>query len=86
MVHIKTHHYNNGLNKPYSHSTIHHIYRCSNGAFTMKDARKYISNHSQYGIRGYLFENLIKNGSVIWFTETDFEAEWKYPDRGPCNA
>lgn len=26
------------------------------------------------------------NGSVIWFTETDFEAEWKYPDRRPCNA
>lgn len=45
-----------------------------------------ISDYSQYGIRGYLFENLIKNGSAIWFTETDFEAEWKYPDRGPCNA
>lgn len=85
MVHIKTQHYNDGLNKPYSLATMHHIYRCSNGAFTMKDARKYISNHSQYGIRGYLFENLIKNGSAIWFTETDFEAEWKYPDRGPCN-
>lgn len=86
MVHIKTQHYNDGLNNPYSHATMHHIYRCSNGAFTMKDARKYISDHSQYGNRGYLFEKLIKNGSVIWFTETDFEAEWKYPDRGPCNA
>lgn len=51
-----------------------------------KEARKYISDHSQYGIRGYLFENLMKNGSAIWFTETDIEAECKYPDRGPCNA
>lgn len=37
----------------------------------------------------YLFTDemkLIKNGSVIWFTETDFEAEWKYPNGGPCNA
>lgn len=86
MVHIKAQHCNNGLNKPYSHATMHHIYRCSNGAFTMKDARKYISDHSQYGIRGYLFENLIKNGSVIWFTGTDFEAEWKYPYGGSYNA
>lgn len=41
MVHIKTQHYNNGLNKPYSHATMHYIYKCPNGAFTMKDARKY---------------------------------------------
>lgn len=37
-------------------------------------------------IRGYLFENLKNNGSVIWFTETDFEAEHKYPEKVPCNA
>lgn len=86
MVHIRTQHYNNGLNKPYSHSTMHYIYKCFNGAFTMKDARKYISEHSNYGIRGYLFENLKENGYVIWFTEPDFVAEYKYPDRGPCNA
>ena len=86
MVHIKTQHCNDGLNKPYSEATLHHIYRHFNGAYTMKDARKYISEHAQYGIRGYLFENLIKKGSVIWFTETDFEAEYKYTDRGPANA
>lgn len=86
MVHIRTQHYNNGLNKPYSNATMHHIYKCPNGAFTVKDARKYISEHSQYGIRGYLFENLKENGSVIWFTKTDVEAEYKYPDRMPCNA
>lgn len=55
MVHIKTQHYNNGLNKPYSHATMRHIYKCDNGTFTIKDARKYISEHSIYGIRGYLF-------------------------------
>jgi hypothetical protein len=27
-----------------------------------------------------------ENGSVIWFTKTDFEAEFKYPDTRPCNA
>lgn len=86
MIHIKIQHYNNGLNKHYSHATMHHIYKRSNGAFTMKDDRKYNSDHSQYGIRGYLFENLIKNGSAIWFTETDFEAERKYPDGWPCNV
>lgn len=47
---------------------------------------KYISEHSLYGIRGYLFENLKNNGSVIWFTKTDIEAECKYPDTRPCNA
>lgn len=57
----------------------------NNGAFTMKDARKYISEHSQYGIRGYLFEKLKNNSSVIWFTETDYEAECKYPDTRNCN-
>lgn len=86
MVHIKTQHYNNGLNKPYSHATMHHIYKQPNGAYTMKDARKYISEHSIYGIRGYLFEKLKNNGSVIWFTKTDVEAECKYPDRVSCNA
>lgn len=50
--------------------------------FTIKDARKYISEHSPYGFRGYLFEKLKNNGSVIWFTNTDLEAECKYPDRG----
>lgn len=65
---------------------MHYIYKCFNGVFTMKDARKYISEHSQYGIRGYLFDNLKENGSVIWFTKTDFEAEFKYPDTRPCNA
>ena len=86
MVHIRTQHYNNGLNKSYSNATMHYIYRCFNGDFTMKDARKYIREHSQYGIRGYLFENLKNNGSVIWFTKTDIEAECKYPERVPCNA
>lgn len=86
MVHIKTQHYNNGLNKPYSHATMHYIYKCSNGTFTMKDARKYISEHSQYGIRGYLFEQLKEKCSVIWFTNPDVEAEYKYPDSVPCNA
>lgn len=33
-----------------------------------------------------MFENLKNNGSVIWFTETDFEAEYKYPDTRTCNA
>lgn len=46
---------------------------------------KYISEHSLYGIRGYLFEKLKENGYVIWFTKTDVEAECKYPDRVPCN-
>lgn len=86
MVHIKTQHYNDGFNEPYSEATMHHIYRHSNGAYTMKDARKYISEHAQYGIRGYLFENLMKNGSTIWFTETDVEAECNYHDRGHCDA
>ena len=27
-----------------------------------------------------------KNGSVIWFTETDLEAECKYHDTRHCNA
>ena len=85
MVHIRTQHYNNGLNKPYSNATMHHIYKDSNGAFTMKDARKYISEHSNYGIRGYLFDNLKNNGYVTWFTKTDFEAEYKYTDTGTCN-
>lgn len=85
MVHIKTQHYDNGLNKPYSHATMRHIYKCSNGAFTMKDARKYISEHSSYGIRGYLFDELVKNGSTIWFTKTDFDVECKYPDKWACN-
>lgn len=85
MVNITTQHYNNGLNKPYSHSTMHHIYKCPNGAFTMKDARKYISEHSPYGIRGYLFEKLKEKVSVIWFTETDVEAEYKYPYSVACN-
>lgn len=85
MVHIRTQHYNNGLNKPYSNATVHHIYKHHNGAFTMKDARKYISEHSLYGIRGYLFENLKNNGFVIWFTHTDFEADYKYPETGACN-
>lgn len=31
--------------------------------------------HSQYCIRGY----------VVWFTKTDVEAEYKYPDRVTCN-
>jgi hypothetical protein len=48
MVHIKTQHYNNGLNKPYSHATMHHIYKCDNGTFTMKEARKYISEHKYH--------------------------------------
>lgn len=86
MVHIKTQHYNNGLNNPYSHATMHYIYKCDNGTFTMKDARKYISEHSQYGIRGYLFEQLKEKSSVIWFTKQDYEAEYKYPDRVSCNA
>jgi len=86
MVHIRTQHYNNGLNKSYSHATMHRMYKHPNGAFTMKDARKYISEHSQYGIRGYLFENLKNNCSVIWFTETDFKAECKYPYTRHCNA
>ena len=86
MVYTRTQHCNNGLNKPYSRATMHHIYKHSNGAFTMKDARKYIREHSTYGIRGYLFENLKENGYVIWFTKTDFEAEYKYPDGVPCNV
>jgi hypothetical protein len=86
MVYIKTQHYNNGLNKPYSNATMHHIYKHPNGSFTMKDARKYISGHSLYGIRGYLFENLKNNGYVIWFTKTDIEAECKYTDTRNCNA
>lgn len=86
MVNIKTQHYNNGLNKPYSHATMHHIYNHSNGAFTMKYARKYISEHSKYGIRGYLFENLKNNGYVIWFTKTDLKPECKYPDTRHCNV
>lgn len=86
MVHIRTRHYNNGLNKPYSHATMHFIYKCDNGTFTIKDARKYISEHSIYGIRGYLFDQLKEKGSVIWFTKTDLEAEYKYPDSVPCNA
>lgn len=81
MVHIRTKHYNNWLNKPYSHATMHFIYRCHNGSFTMKDARKYISEHSIYGIRGYLFDQLKEKGSVIWFTKPDYEAEHKYPDK-----
>lgn len=81
MVNIETQHYNNGLNKPYSHATVHHIYKHPNGAFTMKDARKYINEHSQFGIRGYLFENLKENGHVIWFTRTDYEAEHNYSDK-----
>lgn len=64
---------NNGLNKPYSHAT-------------MKDARKYISEHSIYGIRGYLFNELKDSGSVIWFTKPDYEAEYKYPDSVTCNV
>ena len=86
MVHIRTQHYNNVLNKPYSHATMHHIYKHSNGAYKMKDAQKYIREHSQYGIRGYLFNELKDSGSVIWFTKPDYEAEHKYPDRVPCNA
>lgn len=39
-----------------------------------------------YGIHGYLFENLKNNGSVIWFTKTDIEAECKYTDTRHCNA
>ena len=78
MVNIRTKHYNNDLNKPYSHATMHHIYKHSNGAFTIKDARKYISENSQYGIRGYLFNKLKDSGSVIWFTKPDYEAEHKY--------
>lgn len=85
MVHISTQHYNNGLNKQYSHAAMHHIYKHPDGAFTIKDARKYISEHSNYGIRGYLFDELKNNGSVIWFTKTDLEAECKYPDTGHCN-
>lgn len=85
MVHIRTQHYN-GLNKPYSHATMHRIYKHHNGAFTMKDARKHISEHSQYGIRCYLFENLKNNGYVIWFTKTGLEAECKYPDTRNCHA
>lgn len=86
MVHIRTQHYNNGLNKPYSHAAMHYIYKCDNGTFTIKDARKYISEHSIYGIRGYLFNELKDRGSVIWFTKTDVEAEYKYPDSMSCNA
>ena len=86
MVHIKTQHYNNGLNKPYSESTMHHIYKHSKGAYTLRDARKYISEHAQYGNRIFLFDQLKEKGSVIWYTETDVEAEYKYPDRGPCDA
>lgn len=85
MVHIKTRHYNDGLNRPYSEATLHYVYKHPNGAYTMKDARKYISEHAQYGIRGYLFENLSKWGSTSWVTETDVESEFRYPDRGPCN-
>lgn len=86
MVHIRTQHYDNGLNKPYSHVAMHHIYKHPNGAYTMEYARNYIREHSQYGIRGYLFDNLKNNGFVIWFTKTDVETEYKYPDKGPCNA
>lgn len=86
MVHIKTQHYKDGLNRPFSEATLHCIYKYFNGAYTMKDARKYISEHAQYGIRCYLYERLSKEGSATWFTETDYEAECKYPDRGPCNA
>lgn len=39
-----------------------------------------------FAIRGYLFDKLKDNDSVIWFTKTDFEAECKYPDRVTCNA
>lgn len=46
------------------------------------DAKK----HAARGIRGYLFNLLKENGSAIWFTETDFKAECKYPDTGHCNA
>lgn len=60
---------------------MHHIYKCYNGSFTIKDARKYISEHSIYGIRGYLFDQLKEKGSVIWFTKPDYEAEHKYPDK-----
>lgn len=86
MVHIKTRHYDNGLNKHYSVSTMHHIYKHSKGTYTMRDVQKYISEHAQYGIRIFLFEQLKEKGSVIWYTETDVEAECKYPDRGPCDA
>jgi hypothetical protein len=51
----------------------------------MQDARKYISEHAAWGIRGYLFNELKENGSAIWFTKTDIESEYKYPDRALCN-
>lgn len=81
MVHIRTQHYNIGLNKSYSHATMHYIFRCYNGSFTKKDVRKYIREHSNYGIRGYLFDQLKEKGYVIWFTKPDYEAEHKYPDK-----
>lgn len=59
-----------------------HIYRHSIGAYTMQDARKYISEHASRGIRGHLFNQLKENGSAIWFTKPDRQAEVDYPDKG----
>lgn len=85
MVNIMTQHYNNGLNKQYSHATMHYIYKCDNGTFTIKEARQYISYHSIYGIRGYLFDQLKEKALLFGLQNQTMKPNTSTPIKGLRN-
>ena len=69
MVRIVCKHYDNGLDKPYSVSTLHSLTKDKRGKYTMKDIRYYLSLFAPYGIRGYLYNRLKEEGHISFFTE-----------------
>lgn len=76
MVRIDCWHYDNGLGKPYSVATLHCLTIDKRGKYSMKDIRHYLSFYAPYGLRGYLYNRLKKEGHISFFTEYSPIAEY----------